>query len=359
MNLKISAYLFSIKLKYIFLTLLFITLFIQIINILEVSKVINNENFSLTNLIYLSFLKLPTTILEILPFAIVISTAFFYRYLISNNELISMRNVGFSILDIFKPVAIAIFFLGLIFLLLVNPISSIFENKFEIETSKDNSNLYSIKISNNEIWIKNLNEDKNNFIKFSNFDLKRMYGEDIKIIESSEKNNKFYLAEKGYLNDKNLKLKNIKYFNIDDEKLIEIKDLNLKVNFIDDDIINSISDYKHIPFYNYNKHLKSLKKFNLYSPEISFYYMYQIFKPIFLVMLSFVVMGYASRFKRNENFFKILFISMSVGFCFFILKEVLSAIIMSNYLSFWLGYVIMIIITIIIGLYQSINIEIK
>ena len=124
---KISIYLFILKIKYILFNLLCITLFIQIINILEVTKLIENENKGLINLLYLSLLKLPSVIIETIPFVIIISTAFIYRNLISNNELISMRNIGYSIIDIFKPIALAILFIGFIILIFVNPLSAKFE----------------------------------------------------------------------------------------------------------------------------------------------------------------------------------------------------------------------------------------
>ena len=342
MKNKISIYLFSTKIKYILSTLFFISLFINIISIL-----------------YLSFLKLPTTMLEIIPFVVIISTAFFYRSLISNNELISMRNIGYSIIDIYKPVGFAIFFVGMFFLLIVNPLSAFFEKKFELETSQDFSSLYSIKIKNNEIWVKNINEEKNNYIKFSNIDLKKMTANDIKIVEVSNYNNNFYLAKNGKLNDKNLELHDVNLFNVNKEKYEYIEHLNLNINFNNKDIINSISNYKFVPFYKYNQHLKSLKKFNLYSQEISFYYLSEIFKPIFLVILGFIVMGFASKFKRNENFFKILFYSILIGFSFFIFEEIISAFTISIYIPFWFAYFIMLCVLLITGIYQSIKIEIN
>ena len=115
MKNKISIYLFSTKIKYILSTLFFISLFIQIINILEVAKIIENNNSNIISILYLSLLKLPTTMLETIPFVVIISTAFFYRSLISNNELISMRNIGYSIIDIYKPVGFAIFFCRYVF----------------------------------------------------------------------------------------------------------------------------------------------------------------------------------------------------------------------------------------------------
>ena len=180
---KISIYLFILKIKYILFNLLCISLFIQIINILEVTKLIENENKGLINLLYLSLLKLPSVIIETIPFVIIISTAFIYRNLISNNELISMRNIGYSIIDIFKPIALAILFIGFIILIFVNPLSAKFEKKFDNITTKDFSDMYSIKIINNELWIKNIkNENEKYFINISDIDLKKMEANNIKII---------------------------------------------------------------------------------------------------------------------------------------------------------------------------------
>ena len=121
----------------------------------------------------------------------------------------------------------------------------------------------------------------------------------------------------------------------------------------------TISNYRHIPFYKYNKHIKSLKKFNLYSQKVSLFYFSEIFKPFFLIILGFVVMSFASKFKKNENFFKVLFFSISIGFTFFICNEILTALTVANYISFLFAYSILTLLSLFIGLYQSINIEVN
>ena len=121
---------------------------------------IEKENSNLITILYLSFLKLPSVIIEVMPFVVVISTAFLFRYLIANNELIAMRNVGYSIIDIFKPIALSILFIGYFMLIFINPISAKFEIIFDNLTTKDFSDMYSIKIKNDELWIKNLNNEK-------------------------------------------------------------------------------------------------------------------------------------------------------------------------------------------------------
>ena len=360
MNNKIFIYLFTMKIKYIVINTLFLGLFIQLINLLEISKIIEEENSGIYSILFLSILKLPTLIIEIMPFVIVISTSFVYRNLITNNELISMRNIGYSILDIFKPISLAIFLVGIFIIIFINPLSSKSEKMFDSKTAKDFSDLYSINIKDNEIWIKNIqNKYEKYFINISNMDLEIMSAKDIKIIYISNNRSKFYLAKEGKIDGKKFKLKDVVIYDIDRDVYENQNNVEIIFNFNDKNLINSISNYKYVPYYNYIDHIKSLKKFNLFSSEISLYYLSEILKPFFLVIIAFTVMGFAGKFKRNEGFFKVLFISMLIGFLFFLMKEVLTALTISYSLSFWLSYFIIFSIPTIIGLYQILNIEFK
>ena len=78
------------KIKFFILTLFLLSLFIQTINLIEVSRILKSSQFDMLSIAYLSLLKLPSTINQIVPFGVIVSTAFFYRYLVSNNELVSI-----------------------------------------------------------------------------------------------------------------------------------------------------------------------------------------------------------------------------------------------------------------------------
>ncbi|PPR45934.1 MAG: hypothetical protein CFH17_00216 [Alphaproteobacteria bacterium MarineAlpha5_Bin7] len=360
MNNKIFNYLFLMKIKYIFLNILFIGIFVEIINLLEIAKIIEKDNLNVFLIFYLSLLKLPSIIIEIIPFVIVISTAFIYRYLINNNELISMRNIGHSIIDVYKPIGLAILMVGILVLTIINPISAKFEEIFNDKTSKDFSNMYSINIKNNELWIKNIKgENEKYFIHISNIDLENMNAENIKIILINDINNLFYSAKNGKFDGKNFILNDVIIFDVKNDNYKKNKSIILEMNFNNQDLTGSILNYKFIPFYQYQEHLNSLKKFNLYSSEISLYYLSEILKPFFLVAIGFVVMGFSGKFKRNENFFKVLFISILIGFLIFLLKEIITSITISYSIPFILSYIIIFSLPILIGLYQTINIETK
>jgi len=355
---KINFYLFSLAAKYILINMLIITILVLLLNLLEISRILEKENTTLGFFLLLSFLKLPTIISEIIPFVIILSIAFLFKNLISNNELISIRNMGFSILDIFKPIAITIFLFGLFILLFINPLSANFEKDFNNLTSKNYLNMYSIKIINEGMWIKNISEDDNrNFINISKINLNNMNAEKIKILNINNKFNKILIAEKGKITDKIFKLQNVSILNINTDKLEKIEFYNLILNFDKSNIIDSILNFKFIPFYKYKEHINNLKKFNLHSSEVSLYYLSEILKPIFLVIIGFAVMGFSGKFKRNENFFKVLFISILIGFLIFLLKEIVTTLTTTMGISFIFSYFIIFMFPLIIGLYQMIGIE--
>ena len=355
---NINIYLFNLTLWYLFLNLLIISIFIIFINLLELSRIIPQESKTLFNFLYLSFLKYPSILNEIIPFVTIVGISFLIRNLINNNELISMRNLGYSIFDIFLPISFATFLLGVFFLLFLNPFSVFLESKYDIRTNHKENSLYSIKISNNEMWIKNKdNALMSSFINIKNIDLKDMYAKNIKILLINDNSNKFIIAKNGKIKKNIFLLENVKYYDFKYDNYKDYEKFNLPINFSEENILNSISKYKLIPFYKYINHTKTLTKFNLYSPEIGLYYLSEVFKPVYIVLMAFVMIGFTSKFQRNENFFKILFVSISMGFIIFLITEIIGKLTISLYLNVYLSYVIIFLFPFLIGVYQFIKLE--
>tara|TARA_Y100001970_G_C14252677_1_gene873005 strand:- start:5184 stop:6263 length:1080 start_codon:yes stop_codon:yes gene_type:complete len=355
---KVNIYIFKLTNKYILLNIFFISILILFINTLEITRIIDQKNANIYDFIYLLFLKIPSIMSETMPFVIVISIAFLLRNLINNNELIAIRNLGLSIIDVFKPIGISIFLFGLINLIFINPIAANFEKEFDRQTSKNFSDIYSIKIIDKELWIKNITDNNSkNIMNISKINLDNMYAEKIKIFQNNNYKNKIIMADKGIIENKIFLLNNVKIFNLENDNIIKKEVFNISLNFDKNSIIDSISNYKFIPFYKYYHHVNNLKKFNLNSPEVSLYYISEILKPFFLVMIGFVVMSFSGKFKRNESFFKVLFISILIGFLIFLHKEIVITLTTSINISFILSYLIIFIFPFFIGLYKMINIE--
>ena len=80
-------------------------------------------------------------------------------------------------------------------------------------------------------------------------------------------------------------------------------------------------------------------------------------KPFFMILLSFVVMGFSAKYKKNKSFFKILFLSVLFGFIFYILRELVNKFTLSYELNFIYSYLIIFIVPFLIGIYKVIQIE--
>ena len=208
------------------------------------------------------------------------------------------------------------------------------------------------------MWIRNkIDENKSSFINIKNIDLKDMKIEKIKILELSNNSNIFIQANSGNLENEVLYLNDVIVYDLESENYDLFEKYNVNLNFNKNNILNSITNYKFIPFYNYLHHTMTLKKFNLYSSEIGLFYISEILKPLFVTMLSFVVIGLTGKFKRNENFFKVLFISILIGFIIFFLKEIINKITISLEINFIISYIFIFILPLSFGLYQLNKIE--
>ena len=355
---KINIYLFNLTNKYLIINFFIFSIFIIFINLLELSRVISENDKNILNFLYLSLLKYPSILNEIIPFVTIISVAFLIRNLINNNEFVSMRNLGYSIFDIFFPIALAIFIMGLFFLFFVNPLSVFMEREYDKKIDNNDNSLYSIKITNNEMWIKNkVNQRNSSFISIKNLNLKEMDATEIKILTINNNENKLILAKEGRIDQNIFSLKNVKYYNLNNAEYKNLDNFNLAINFNKENLINSILKYKLIPFYKYFSHSKTLSKFNLYSSEIGLYYISELLKPIFTVVLAFVILGFTSKFQRNENFFKVLFLAICVGFIIFLLKEIMVRLTINLSINYIISYILIFLFPFLIGLYQVIKIE--
>ena len=354
---KIKKYLLSNTIKYILINQFLVLFLIMFLNLIELSRIIEKENQNLINFLYVSFLKIPSIINETGPFIIIISIAFMFRNLISNNELISMRNIGFSIFDIFKPISLAVFCYGLFILIILNPIATFANIEYDNYINNKNKDAYSINFSENNLWIKNINNDGIFYINIKNFDIKKMLADNIEILSINKDKNEFIKSSKGLIEGKKFILFDVNRFDIINDKYFYNDIYEFSLKFSKENILNSNINFKNIPYYNYTSHIKTLKKFNLHSSAVSLYYLSETLKPFFMILLAFVVMGFSAKYKRNENFFKILFYALLIGFTFFLFSEIINKFTVTFSINFIYSYLIIFIIPFMIGLYKVIQIE--
>ena len=63
----------------------------------------------------------------------------------------------------------------------------------------------------------------------------------------------------------------------------------------------------------------------------------------------FFFLGFTAKFQRNENFFKVLFISIAIGFIIFLSKEIIIKLTINLSINFLISYLMIFLIPFFVG----------
>lgn len=99
--------------------------------------------------------KLPETVDKIIPFIVMISTMITFWRLSKMNEFVIIRAAGVSIWGVITPVLLAVFMIGVVWVSVVNPISSkLFELRETMSYRLKTNNPDAFLFSNQGLWIR-------------------------------------------------------------------------------------------------------------------------------------------------------------------------------------------------------------
>tara|TARA_B110000858_G_scaffold50015_1_gene57839 strand:- start:2964 stop:4061 length:1098 start_codon:yes stop_codon:yes gene_type:complete len=157
---KLNIYLFRNFIYSFFIIFILFALLIFFSDLVEQFRKSTNKNVPINILFKLTLLNLPYLIFSTLPVIVFFSTIFCYLKLIRNSEYIIMGSSGISSLQLTKAPISIFFAIGLIFVLLVNPISAIFQKEFQELDYKYIKRVDRLtSISKNGIWLMQENEN--------------------------------------------------------------------------------------------------------------------------------------------------------------------------------------------------------
>ena len=126
-----------------------------ILNLLEEIEFFKNLDLPITLPIVLSLSYIPTLILELLPFIIFLSSMIYFLHLRSSRDLLSIKVFGYSNIKIILILSFFSFFVGLVFLFAINPITSTLIKYYENEKAQYAIDVgHLISVNKNGVWIK-------------------------------------------------------------------------------------------------------------------------------------------------------------------------------------------------------------
>jgi lipopolysaccharide export system permease protein len=262
---SINRYIINEYIKSLFVVIAVMLSIILLINLLdEFNFFKSKKDLKFIFFIIFTILKIPNVLVNLFPFIVLFGGIVFYLKIYNHNEVISLRVMGYSNIQIILIPALTSFVIGYIIIFLIVPFSSSMLRYYEDLRSNYNETKNLVFVNETGIWILDKNDKEKNiiriekiskdfsvisqitiynydssnnfikridatdgFIKDKNWQLNKVY-----IVSSNKKNNKEnFLNNYNYISNVNIsELKNV-YKNTDTTSLL---DINKEMSILED-----------------------------------------------------------------------------------------------------------------------------
>ena len=208
--------------------------------------------------IMLSSLIVPSLLYNMFPFIILLSGIWFFLKIKKSDEVTAMKVSGMSNFSVIIIPGLLSFMLGIFFITSINPITSVFVQKYEsIKGNYDRDKDYLATITQNGIWIK----EKNNIIRATNLQDENLMN--VTIYEFDKNNNfvKRVEAKSANISSTTWSLKSVKIVDDNGKILSDNVDLLSYSSLYDLKKIKSLyTNLDTVSFWNIENEIKLLEE---------------------------------------------------------------------------------------------------
>jgi len=323
-------------LKYFLFALLFFILLIFFIDIIELFRRSSNKSgvahlvkANFADIIGMASLKIPSNIEKIIPFSALIGSISCFNQWRKKNYYINSRLFGISLWGILSPILISFFLIGILSISLLNPISSIFNKKFNLlqVVFFGSKNLNTFSFDTKGFWIKE-NSGENELIinaKKINEKNKMLYDINIFILDKNKFLKERLTAVSGQFDVNIINLYEVESTRRN-TRLKKVNKYSLPIKFYSDDLNVTITQPDTIYILDLPKYILTMKEYGLNtSKHLLHLYklMCQPFLIIAMVLLSASLMLKSSARKMQ---FGIISISLVAGFSLYFIGDIVFAL---------------------------------
>ena len=266
----------------------------------------------------------------IIPIVAFFAALLTYILLIKNSEFLIIGSVGISNSRVLIPAVIIYFVVGVFFVTIINPLSSVFYDRYtELEYKYIAKSDKFASITKNGIWLKQFNNKKN----ISSV----LYAQQISNSGSTLLN--FMLLEydtkgafQGRLDGKKAILEN-GFWVMDDVQISPKYDqasfkskLKYATNIKSSDITNSLSSPDSISIWKMGKFINFLEDLGYSAREFKLYYYNLLILPFFMSFLTILASTLVLDLKQNTKVTKIIITAFILIFIIYFLSNLLDAL---------------------------------
>ena len=306
MSKIILNYILSNFFKYFFIVILVIYSFGVILNLFEEIEFFKKVDVNLLLPLALTFIFVPSTILNLLPFIIFISCMIYLIKIRNNKDFLILKINGFSSIKIFLILAFTSFVLGWVVLLAINPATSSmlkFYEKTKSQYAEDIEHLVSF--NKNGLWIKEKVKNGERIISANKPDGKFLIDVEIFEFDKNFSLSKRVTSKSANIENNEWILENVELFKNDNSIFVKKTYDKLKINsnFNFEKINNLFNDANTVSFidliFNHNKLLDKGYNENFLNESMHSMLVFPFFLFLMTGIASILTMH---TLKRSDNF---------------------------------------------------------
>ena len=209
---SINRYIINEYIKSLFIVITVMLSIILLINLLdEFNFFKSKKDLKFIYFIIFTILKVPNVLINLFPFIVLFGGIVFYLKIYNHNEVISLRVMGYSNIQIILIPALTSFVIGYIIVFLIVPFSSSMLKYYEDLRSEYNETKNLVFVNETGIWILDKNEKEKNIIRIEKINKDFSIASQITIYNYDISNNfiKRIDADEGVIKDKKWQLNRV------------------------------------------------------------------------------------------------------------------------------------------------------
>lgn len=336
----------------------FVSFAILVINFIENIKRFFDKNVEVGTVMKITMLKFPFLIDQIFPFLIFLATILTFVKLTKNNEILVSRAAGISPWQIITAPIVSSFLIGLLSILILNPIVAASLTKYERMLNEfiNRSDRSILSVSQSGLWLKEEKKDDvpARIFRASHITTEKMLLHNVIIwtfteghnfadridarsaILQNEEDGVFWLLKNVILNSPN-------------SSEVVHKSLKLKTNIALQGLQDSFSKPEMLPFWEVPGFIKTLKKAGFSALKHKLFFGRLLLKPLYLCSMALIALVFALRMPRFGKNSLVIFIGVSFGFVLYFISDIIFALGVSGNVPVYLAMCSSLLINLVIG----------
>ena len=306
---SINRYIINEYIKSLFVVIAVMLSIILLINLLdEFNFFKTKKDLKFIFFIIFTILKIPNLLINLFPFIVLFGGIVFYLKIYNHNEVISLRVMGYSNIQIILIPALTSFIIGYIIVFLIVPFSSSMLKYYESLRSEYNETKNLVFVNETGIWILDKNEKEKNIIRIEKINKDFSVVNEITIYNYDSSNNfiKRIDATEGFIKDKNWQLNKVYIItsNKKNNKENYLNNYNYTSNLNISELKNVYKNTDTTSLLDINKEMAILEDKGYSTIDLRIRYQKLISFPIYLLAMSILAGLMIINLGKTSNYLK-------------------------------------------------------